>query len=88
MLRSWSIAETEDDILQARGLRCRPMDPVYADVGGGAGCIEYQVPNLPVENVGRIETQTPGRIGSTSWLILITVDQCKCSEIRSSSDSR
>ena len=81
MLRSWRIAETEDDVLQTRGLSCRPVDSIYAEIGGGTGCIEYQVPDLPVENIGRIKSQTSGRIGCIPWLILITVNQRECSEI-------
>ena len=57
------------------------MDSIYADIGGGTGSIEYQVPDLPVEDIGRIETQTSGRIGRIAWLILIAVNQCKCGEI-------
>lgn len=52
MLRPWCIAETENDVLQTRGLSCRPMNTVDADIGSGTSRIEYQISDLPVEHVG------------------------------------
>ena len=52
MLRPWCIAETEDDVLQARGLSCRPMNTVDTDIGSGTSRIEYQIFDLSVENIG------------------------------------
>ena len=82
MLRPRCIAETEDDVLQACGLRCRPMNTVDADIRSSTSCIENQVPDLPVENIGIIESQTSSR------QVLITVNERESREVRSGFDSR
>lgn len=81
MLRPWCITETEDDVLQTRGLGCRPMNAVDTDIRSGTSYIEYQVSDLPVEDIGRIETQTSSGISGIPRLILITINQRKCREI-------
>ena len=88
MLRAWRIAETEDDVLQACGLSCRPMNTVNADVRSGTRCVKYEISDLPVEDIGRIESQTSSRISCVARLVLITVDQRECRKIRSSFDRR
>ena len=88
MLRAWRIAETEDDVLQACGLSCRPVNTINADIRSGTCCVKYEVSDLPVENSGRIESQTSCRISCISRLVLVTVNQRECREIRSGFDSR
>ena len=88
MLRAWRIAETEDDILQACGLSCRPMNTVNAEVRSGTCCVKYEISDLPVENSGRIESQTSSRISCIARLVLVTVNQRECREIRSGFEGR
>ena len=88
MLRAWCIAETEDDVLQACGLSCRPMNTINADIRSDTRCVKYEISDLPVEYIGRIESQTSSRISRIARLVLITVNQRECREIRSGFDSR
>lgn len=88
MLRPWRIAETEDDILQTRGLSSWPMYTVDTNIRSGTSRIKYQVSDLPVENVGRIKAQVSSGISCIPRLILITINQRKCREIRRSFDDR
>ena len=88
MLRAWRIAETEDDVLQACGLSCRPMNTVNAELRGGTCCVKYEISDLPVENSGRIESQTSSRISCIARLVLVTVNQRECREIRRGFDGR
>lgn len=88
MLRAWRIAETEDDILQACGLSCWPMNTINADIRSGTCCVKYEISDLPVKHIGRIESQTSSRISCIARLVLITVNQRECCEIRSGFDTR
>ena len=88
MLRAWRIAETEDDVLQACGLSCRPMNTIYVEVRSGTCCVKYEISDLPVENSGRIESQTSSRISCIARLVLVTVNQRECREIRRGFDGR
>ena len=64
------------------------MNTINADIRSGTCCVKYEISDLPVENSGRIKSQTSPRISCIARLVLITVNQRERREIRSGFNSR
>lgn len=64
----------EHAILDAGGLGSRPMNARGSRASWNCCHVEYKVPNLPVEDVGRTKAE------NTTCLVLIAINQTKASE--------
>ena len=58
------------------------MNATDTDIRSTTSCIVHQVSDIPVECIGRIETQTSSGTSGIPRLILIAINQRKCREIR------
>lgn len=57
MLSARGGAQLKDNILDACGLRGRPVDPIDRGRGSNSRCVDDEVPDLAIENIGRDPVQ-------------------------------
>ena len=82
MLHPWRLAHSEFKVLEACRLSRGPVNAKYSRTDGNIGHIDYDVSDLPIEDVGRFPCQC------SSGLVRVGVDDRNSREIRRCLDHR